>query len=89
MMSEPALSRASIEASIVLSRRNCAHPIKMNGGIYYAATVSRHAVAIMVMENAKAKWKEQYRSMRLARRGLAEPMIHGEIGVFEGVKFTG
>jgi len=51
-----------------LARQRCIQPIEANGGVYYTMTISRYALAQLVMEEAKARWKEEYRIERLLRR---------------------
>lgn len=46
------------------------HPLMENGRAVYLMTISPKMRATLVMVAAKARWKEQYRADRIARRAL-------------------
>lgn len=76
------------KAMDAVKSENRIHPLILDGRQVYFMTISPDARRTMVMVNAKAKWKEQHRRARLARRGIVEPIASGQLGTFDGFRFT-
>jgi hypothetical protein len=56
------------KAMDAVKSENRIHPLILDGRQVYLMTISPEARRIMVMIKAKARWKEQHREARIARR---------------------
>lgn len=72
VVTDEALTLDSLARAVEAARNGPRiYPVIMGGREVYLLTISPRMRAILVMLKAKARWKEQYRDERIARRQSA------------------